>query len=63
MKAIKNNKLDTTWIDSVMANDENSTDEELQDYFRENGVPDDMIDELIRHRMHYLTEIGYSIFY
>ncbi len=46
-----------------MANDENSTDEELRDYFRENGVPDDLIAELIRHRMYYLTEIGYSIFH
>jgi hypothetical protein len=50
-------------IDSTMLNDEASSDEQLLDYFRENGVPDLDAKLAVANRQRYLTSMFFSIYH
>lgn len=48
---------DIRWIESVLSNDENSTDEELLVYFQQNGLSAQQATDVVAHRDTYLNDI------
>ena len=48
---------DIRWIEQVLSNDENSTDEELVDYFQQNGLTAQQAQDVVAHRDAYLNDI------
>lgn len=48
---------DIRWIEGVLSNDENSTDEELQAYFQGNGLTAQQAKDVVAHRSTYLNDI------
>ena len=48
---------DIRWIEGVLSNDENSTDEELQAYFQGNGLAAQQAKDVVAHRLTYLNDI------
>ena len=45
------------WIEGVLSNDENSTDEELLAYFQQNGLSAQQATDVVAHRDTYLNDI------
>lgn len=45
------------WIDSVLRNDENSTDDEMTAYFIENGVPENVARAAVAERDKFMGRI------
>lgn len=48
---------DLHWIEGVLSNDENSTDEELVAYFQSNGLELQQARDVVSHRDTYLNDI------
>ncbi|WP_303749306.1 hypothetical protein [Stenotrophomonas pigmentata] len=51
---------DIEWIEGVLANDENSTNEELVEYFTGNGLTADQAQAVVQHRDDYLNDIVFN---
>ena len=45
------------WIEGVLANDENSSDDELVNYFMSNGLNTTQAQGVVQHRDAYLNEV------
>ncbi|GAB3513153.1 hypothetical protein [Pseudoxanthomonas daejeonensis] len=54
---MKLNADDIRWIEGVLSNDENSTDEELLAYFQQNGLSAQQATDVVAHRDTYLNDI------
>lgn len=51
---------DIRWIEQVLSNDENSTDEELVAYFQQNGLTNQQARDVVSHRDAYLNDIVFD---
>lgn len=51
---------DIRWIEQVLSNDENSTDEELVDYFKANGLTERQAIWAVSHRDAYLNDVVFD---
>ena len=51
---------DIAWIEGVLSNDENSTDDELLVYFQVNGLTADQASEVVAHRSTYLNDLVFD---
>lgn len=51
---------DIRWIEDVLSNDENSTDDELVEYFQANGLTSQQAKSVIEHRLTYLNDIVFD---
>jgi len=51
---------DIRWIEQVLSNDENSTDEELVAYFQQNGLTAQQAQDVVSHRGAYLNDIVFD---
>ncbi len=56
-RSMKEAEEQERWIKATLANDEDSTDEELLTYFTENGVEEKEAKAWISKREKYLTEL------
>lgn len=48
------------WIEGVLSNDENSTKEELVEYFTRNGLTAEQAQTVVQHRDDYLNDILFN---
>lgn len=48
---------DIRWIEGVLSNDEDSTDDELVEYFQGNGLSAQQARDVVGHRTTYLNDI------
>ena len=53
---------DIKWIKAVLQNDENSTDDELKQYFKENGLTDLEIIKILNQRERALNNIEFELY-
>lgn len=51
---------DIRWIEGVLSNDENSTDDELLAYFQDNGLSAQQARDVVSHRDTYLGDIVFD---
>ena len=51
---------DIRWIEQVLSNDENSSDDELIAYFQQNGLTERQAIWAVSHRDAYLNEIVFD---
>lgn len=51
---------DIRWIEQVLSNDENSTDQELIAYFQANGLTAQQAMDVVSHRDAYLNDIVFD---
>jgi len=51
---------DIRWIEGVLSNDENSSDDELRDYFQANGLTARQARDVVSHRAAYLDDIVFD---
>ena len=49
------------WIEAVLNNDENSTDDELREYFLKNGAIKSDVDKALAQREKCLTDFHYKL--
>ena len=51
---------DIRWIEQVLSNDENSTDEELIAYFQQNDLTNQQAQDVVSHRDAYLNDVVFD---
>lgn len=51
------NKELLAWIKDILVNDEVSSDEELVDLFKRNGVPEKKAQEFVSHRNQFIGRL------
>ena len=51
---------DIRWIESVLSNDEESTDDELVAYFQDNGLTAQQAQDVVAHRATYLNDVVFD---
>lgn len=57
---MKLNTQSIRWIESVLSNDEESTDDELVAYFQDNGLTAQQAQDVVAHRTTYLNDVVFD---